>query len=93
MADKKVDPKLFIPIVEGYEYADETSGAVEQDSDTDTTVIDVPEQTLMLPPPEHIEFVDQIFTKGADGRTLVSLVIEVEDVQGATEYEVRTALV
>lgn len=90
MADKKVDPTLFVPLVDGYEYADDLD---RRENTDDTSVEDI--YTSFnddgLQPPDSIRFVEQIYTKGSDGRTTVSLVIEVDDVVGATEYEVRRA--
>lgn len=88
MATKKIDPRVYVPLVSGYEYEQRdfqvpTGGGSEGEHDNVTTT--------GLQPPEQVYVVDQIFRKGPDGKMVVDLVLEVEDVQGASEYEVRTS--
>lgn len=88
MATRRIDPRIFLPPVEGYEYRG-GAGAEENDSSVE---LDLPPSSAPgLQPPSQVYVVDQIFRKGPDGRTVVDLVIEVEPVAGATEYEVRVA--
>lgn len=91
MADKKIDPRLYIPLVEGYSYDDPI---LELNSVEGVQVVEPPvEIDEGLQPPSSIYVVDQIYRKGADGRVVVDLVLEVEDMPGAQEYEVRVAAV
>lgn len=46
-----------------------------------------PNQSLR--PPENIRILEQIVRQGVGGKDIVDLIIEVEDVPGATQYEVR----
>lgn len=93
MADKKIDPRLYIPLVEGYTYADPILDAQPTDASSDEIEVTLPGVDDGLQPPTDIMVVDQIFRKGADGRIVVDLVLEVEDMSGAAEYEVRVAAV
>lgn len=94
MATKKVDPRIFLPIVEGYEYDDSgTPNVSAEESAVEEIVIGPPRDGSLLQPPERVAVVDQISRKAADGRSVVDIVLEVEDVVGATEYEVRTSIV
>lgn len=90
MADKKIDPRLYAPLVAGYEYEDDSETTFVEDS---AVVLDVPVTSTGLQPPDTVTIIEQVFRKGADGRTVVDLVIEVEDVPGAQTYEVRTSTV
>lgn len=94
MADKKIDPRLYIPLVEGYDYDDPFLERESAEGGTsDGEEINLSEVNAGLQPPGSVMVVDQIFRKGADGKILVDLVLEVEDMPGATEYEVRLATV
>lgn len=92
MTSKKIDPRHFMPPIEGYEHADvDVSGSAAYGAPdsgggggSDTT----PEE---LSPPDNLYVVDQVFRRAADGRTVVDLVFEVDDVDGAMEYEIRRA--
>lgn len=89
MANKKIDPRIYLPPID-HEYREEFTQAGDYDglaSDEAQTI------TAGLYPPENIFVVDQIARKGADGRTVVDLVLEVEDMPGASEYEVRVSTV
>lgn len=88
MATKKIDPRVFVPLVSGYEH-EERDFQVPTGGQGDA--YEGPISTTGLQPPESVMVVDQVFRKGADGKTVVDLVLEVEDVPGASEYEVRTS--
>lgn len=90
MADKKVDPRLYIPLVEGYSYDEPLQGDVGagEPAQDDYSDLDI---SAGIQPPSSVMIVDQIFRKSPDGSTVVDLVLEVEDVPGAQEYEVRVA--
>lgn len=91
MASGKIDPRLYAPFVEGYEYEDTSAEFVEEATPPNETLVP-PMTGGGLQPPDSVQIVEQIFRKGADGKVLVDLVIEVEDVAGAENYEVRTAV-
>lgn len=88
---KKNDPRIYLPLVEGSEYRE--TEFVSGTASAGGTDLDLPPMTSPgLQPPGDVRIVEQIFRKGPDGRTVVDLIIEVESVQGANEYEVRTSL-
>lgn len=96
-ADRIVDPRFDLPtLIDGYKHgvADgiSVSGAGGDDTGVvdDPTVIVIP-QPDVLPPPSNISIVEFITRTGADGKTVVDAIIDVEDVVGATEYEVRVS--
>lgn len=91
MASDKIDPRLYAPFVEGYEYEDTSTEFAEEATPVNDTLVP-PMTSSGLQPPDSVQIVEQIFRKGADGKVLVDLVIEVEDVAGAENYEVRTAV-
>lgn len=92
MADKQIDPRIYIPPVDGYKYPD-TTGSETPGNAEFADLIDIPvSMPAGLQPPSTITVVDQVFRKGADGRTVVDLIIEVPDMPGATEYEIRTSV-
>lgn len=92
MTNKEIDPRFYVPPVADFEYKD-TSGNTSEGAaaPTDLTIPVTP--TTGLQPPETVTVIEQITRKGADGRSVVDLVVEVQDMPGATEYEVRVALV
>lgn len=92
MADKKIDPRLYAPLVAGYKYQDKSGSTKEEDSE-ELSYLDIPVASSGLQPPDGVRVVEQIFRKGADGRTVADLVIEVDDMPGVTSYEVRTSIV
>jgi hypothetical protein len=63
----------------------------------DDTVVDTPnvpidddgEGAEMLPTPQWMQIIDQQVRIAPDGKAVVDVVIELEDVTGATEYDVR----
>lgn len=85
----KIDSRIYLPPVAGYEYLDDVK-ETEYDSADDSPVLVTAPQGLQ--PPSSVNVIEHVYRKGADGRTLVDIVIEVEDMPGATEYEVRTAV-
>lgn len=93
MATKKVDPRIFLPIVEGYEYQERTPVEGRESDAGPVEELELPiSPGVGLQPPETVQIVDQVFRKGKDGRVVVDIVLEVQDVVGATEYEVRTSI-
>jgi len=93
MVTKKIDPRVYMPPVEGYEYQEDALASEVEATTSDETLYLDGAGAIGLQPPENITIVEQIVRKASDGRSLVDLVIEVEDMPGATEYEVRTASV
>lgn len=88
---KKIDPRVYMPPVEGYEY--EESSRVPFTDATPSRLEPPPGTGEGLQPPSNVTIVEQIFRKDAAGKTVVDLIIEVEDMPGATEYEIRTSIV
>lgn len=88
---KKIDPQIYMPPVEGYEYKEDLAyGGMESYGDGELDVpITTPEGLL---PPQDVRIVEQIFRRDAAGKTVVDLIVEVEDMPGATEYEIRTSV-
>lgn len=80
-----------MPPVSGYEYKDSFDTSREPEAEDYTLDLpgDNPEGLL---PPESVSIVEQVYRKDAAGRTVVDLIVEVEDVPGATEYEIRTSV-
>jgi hypothetical protein len=93
MATQKIDPRIYVPPVENYEYKEASDTAFGAGVAVEELSLPATSTTTGLMPPENITIIDQIVRKGPDGRTVVDLVIEVQDMPGATEYEVRTAIV
>lgn len=90
MTPKKIDPRHFMPPIEGYEPADmDVSGTAAYAEPDDGGGTGGETSPGVLLPPDNIYVVDEVFRRGADGRTVVDLVFEVDDVEGATEYEIR----
>jgi hypothetical protein len=67
----------------------------EQDLEADTESDDNSQEDIgrngddILDAPDSYEVISQTVRTGSDGRQLVDVVIEVEDVDGAINYEVR----
>lgn len=94
MTPKKIDPRHFMPPIEGFEPTDVEISTIQGYGDPDDggglgggDVIDT------LSPPDGLYVVDSVFRRGPDGRTVVDLVFEVDSVPGAEEYEIRRASV
>ena len=85
-----IDPRLYVPPIEGHAYEDKTRLDVPESGGTDEVYI--VENEAGLQPPNSFTIVDSIYRKGADGKTVVDLIIEAEEVAGATEYEIRTSI-
>lgn len=87
---KKIDPKIYMPPVAGYEYKESfTDGGGEGSS---APHVELPNSTPEgLQPPQNVRVVEQVYRRDAAGKTVVDLIIEVEDMPGATEYEIRTS--
>lgn len=93
MADKKIDPRHYMPPIEGFEPADADVSNVRGYSDPDDGGGaggggDIPDSLL---PPGNLYVVDEVFRRAPDGRTVVDLIFEVDHVPGAAEYEIRRA--
>jgi len=84
------DPRLELPPVVGIEYDKDYIGtdAVGIPSDDPIVITPIPEGLL---PPDSITVLDQVIRQGAGGKDVVDLIIEVQDMPGATEYEVRVS--
>jgi hypothetical protein len=84
------DPRLELPPVVGVEYDENYIGtdAVGIPSDEPIVITPLPDGLL---PPESITVLEQIIRQGAGGKEVVDLVIDVQDMAGATEYEVRVS--
>ena len=96
-----IDPNFFLPpnIIDmrhpietdpNQEDGDEDTGGAGEVSENDN-VIDVPtgETTSGLYPPDNITIVSQEVHVGADGTSVVDVVIDVQDSPGAVSYDVR----
>jgi hypothetical protein len=77
---------------------DADDALTEDGSSTDDgTVVDTPNIPLdddgegaeVLPTPQWMQIIDQQVRIAPDGKAVVDVVIELEDVTGATEYDVR----
>lgn len=97
-ADRIVDPRLDIPLIDGYIYED-AAPKIPAPGDLfdggDGIIVELPEpppaQPAGLRPPSSINVVGFVTRTGADGRTVVDAIIDVQDVAGATGYDVREA--
>lgn len=61
------------------------------DTGSDDFPIDDGDAVEMLPTPQWMNIIDQQVRIAPDGKAVVDVVIELEDVSGATEYDVRVA--
>ncbi len=98
----KVDPRLTIPYVQGINYADD----VYSDGETGDEIVELNSSDVIdwssatapvvenpaLLPPDHIEILSQTFRLNEVGQAVVDVLIEVFDVPGAVEYEVRMSV-
>lgn len=84
------DPRLDLPPVAGIEYDEDYIGADVVGGPSDEPVIISPINDGLLPP-DSITILDQVIRRGAGGKDVVDLIIEVQDMPGATEYEVRVS--
>lgn len=77
--------------------ADDALADGSDDSSTDGGVSDTPsipsdddgEGAEVLPTPQWMNIIDQQVRIAPDGKAVIDVVIELEDVTGATEYDVR----
>jgi hypothetical protein len=99
-----VDPRLFVP--EGVIDMNAKSPEIDPDNPVDVPVelidevgeiiSDAPADNISnledftLPTPNSVTVVEQTMRFGPDGRAVVDVVIEVEDVPGISNYDVRT---
>lgn len=83
--NKTIDPRLEMPPVVEFEYGEDDIDYIPLDSEVQITV---PPLTGLMPP-NNIEIVEQRLRRNKGGKDVVDLIIEVEDVPGADEYEVR----
>lgn len=90
MATKKIDPRLHLPPIEGFEYADNDN--IDREGSSEGSDLGTVAPPNMMFPPDNLSIVEHVFRKAPDGRTVVDLVIEVQDVPRATEYEIRTSV-
>lgn len=88
---KKIDPQIYMPPVEGYEYKEDTSSRQFDSSGIEETDVPITREEGLFPP-QDVRIVEQIFRRDAAGKTVVDLIVEVEDMPGATEYEIRTSV-
>lgn len=87
MASKNLDPRLELPPIAGLEYDDkEIEYRIPHDPDISFTM---PPISVGLLPPSNVQIIEQRIRRGQGGKDVVDLIIEVEDMPGATEYEVR----
>jgi hypothetical protein len=73
-------------------YDDSASVDVVTDSaedSTETTIIDDDGSAEQLPTPQWMTIISQEVRISSDGKAVIDVVIELEDVTGATEYDVR----
>lgn len=83
------DPRLELPPVVGARYDDDyIANDVIAGHGEAVVVSPLPSGLL---PPGSITVLEQVVRQGAGGKDVVDLVIEVEDMPGATEYEVRVS--
>lgn len=98
---RKIDPNFQLPKeLQFAVYSEETGNVLvgdtaEGDTDIDVGVdsddIDEDESSDELDVPAILGIVSQTVRAGADGRTVVDVVLSVEDVFGATKYDVRVS--
>lgn len=86
MASNNIDPRLEMPPVVGLEYEEREIDYIPVEPDISFTM---PPISLGLLPPNNVTVVEQRIRRGTGGKDVVDLIIEVEDMPGATEYEVR----
>lgn len=87
MPKNTFDPRLTLPPVVDAEYENkDTAGVITYQTDMPEFLIP---PTYRLRPPEHVVLVEQIVRQAPGGKDVVDLIFEVEDVPGASEYEVR----
>lgn len=86
MSRNTIDPRLEKPPVAGLNYDEDEVGYIPIESEVTVTM---PPISGGLLPPDNITVISQKLRRGKGGKDVVDLVIEVDDVQGATEYEVR----
>lgn len=83
------DPRHELPPVIGAKYDEDIMPVPPVDDSPPIVIIDP--VTGRLLPPGKITIVEQIIRQGTGGKEVVDIVIEVEDMPGATEYEVRVS--
>lgn len=87
MPKNTFDPRLALPPVIDAEYDDRDKERIQGYGSDMPEFLVPPNQSLR--PPENIRILEQIVRQGVGGKDIVDLIIEVEDVPGATQYEVR----
>src|SRR5688500_14528032 len=99
MADREIDPRFFLPPnVIDLNYSDKTLPSSDAPDATvvegslsdanDIEDISTPGGESILPPPDSVTFVSQT-VKVTSGGTVVDVVIDVEEISGVTQFEVR----
>ncbi len=87
------DPRFALPPLKDAEYKAtsliDDALPVAESSPVETATV----ESDALRPPESIQIVEQIVKRSSDGKIIVDLVIEVEDVIGANKYEYRLSKV
>lgn len=100
MSTIEIDPRLIAPPVTGVEYEEkqdisyEYSGAGSELVDL-ATIVDAPvaeNTSSSLQPPHSVVLVKQTARVSDSGQIVVDVLLEVEEVPGAAEYEVRMAV-
>lgn len=100
MSNIEIDPRLIAPRVTGVEYEEkqevayEYSGAGSELVDL-AVVVDSPvaeTTSSLLQPPHSVVLVSQNARMSDSGQIVVDVLLEVEEVPGAAEYEVRMAV-
>lgn len=103
MADKEIDPRFFLPpnVVDlGYKDITSPTDDNQNGQDIDVTInpddyytgeVTEPESSdeNRLLPPDYIELVSQTARVASGGTVVVDVVIDVEDVANASQFDVR----
>jgi hypothetical protein len=71
----------------------EESFTDDGDSDDDWDDDGVPDDLAMLETPEDFQVIEQILRRGPGGQQVVDIVIEAEEILGATNYEIQVVKV
>lgn len=86
------DGVTYDDVIDADDVLTDDDGSSTDDGDTGTPSVptdDDGEGAEMLPTPQWMNIIDQQVRIAPDGKAVVDVVIELEDITGATEYDVR----
>lgn len=87
--ERTVDPRIQMPLVDGYEYDDRFSNVDSGLAGRNDAEPTFPPGSGELQPPSSMRVVEYNYRTGPDGKTVADVIIDVADVPGAMEYDVR----